>query len=213
MEQVTRCATIRQRESPTKYQFDPDDEFYMAPQACQFLHYRDAAVLVGILEVLLLVFAVVTALDLHFTLRMLGIWFSIVLGMILFVATITTGFMIWGIRTENSEMLRPQMYFLKVEISILLVLSLSSIASMCLGIEWTNFIFSHILSVPLIEEHFGPIWPFNIAIISFSGAAVGIWFETIVSGCYDYLLDKEYFSMQTSIVELKQNPDRESHCG
>ena len=44
------------------YQFDPNDDFYMAPPACQFLHYRDAAFLVGILEVILLAGAVATAL-------------------------------------------------------------------------------------------------------------------------------------------------------
>uniref|UniRef100_A0A915MSA2 Uncharacterized protein n=1 Tax=Meloidogyne javanica TaxID=6303 RepID=A0A915MSA2_MELJA len=66
-----------------------------------------------------------------------------------------------------------------------------------------------------MEQVAGPIWPFNIAILSFSGAALGmwlglpeielgvsqkfkgIWFDVIVRGCYDYLLDKEYFS-QTS---------------
>lgn len=45
-----------------------------------------------------------------------------------------------------------------------------------------------------MEQNFGPIWPFNVAIVSFSGAAIGIWCEVIVQGCYDYLLDKKYFS-------------------
>jgi len=201
-------------EAQKPYQFDPDEDFYMAPPACQFLHYRDAAVLVGIVEVLLLAGSVATALDLHFTVGLLGIWFSVILGLILLTATVTTGVMIYGIRTENSQFLWPQMYFLRVEIALLMIGSASSIASMCLGIEWTNHIFSHILSVPLMEENFGPIWPFNLAIISFTGAAIGIWFEVIVCGCYDYLLDKEYFSIQNPIVELrKQHDSRQCHSG
>lgn len=52
----------------------------------------------------------------------------------------------------------------------------------------------NIFSVPQMEKQFGPIWPFNIACVSFSGAALGIWFDVIVRGCYDYLLDKEYFA-------------------
>lgn len=44
-----------------------------------------------------------------------------------------------------------------------------------------------------MELNFGPIWPFNLAVVSFSGAALGIWFHVIVQGCYEYLLDKQYF--------------------
>jgi hypothetical protein len=39
---------------PTKYRFDPNDYFYMAPPMCSLLHYRDGAVLAGALEVALL---------------------------------------------------------------------------------------------------------------------------------------------------------------
>lgn len=44
-----------------------------------------------------------------------------------------------------------------------------------------------------MELNFGPIWPFNLAVVSFSGAALGIWFHIIVRGCYEYLMDKKYF--------------------
>lgn len=50
-------------------------------------------------------------------------------------------------------------------------------------------------SVPEMETHFGPIWPFNVAIICFSGAALGIWFHLTIQGCQDYLLDKKYFQV------------------
>lgn len=50
-------------------------------------------------------------------------------------------------------------------------------------------------SVLEMELHFGPIWPFNVAIICFCGAALGIWFHLTIQGCQDYLLDKKYFEV------------------
>ena len=44
---------------------------------------------------------------------------------------------------------------------------------MCLGMESTHWIFSHFVRVDKMEQVAGPIWPFNIAILSFSGAALG----------------------------------------
>jgi len=38
---------------------------------------------------------------------------------------------------------------------------------------------------------------FTKKLISKFNFSLGIWFDVIVRGCYDYLLDKEYFS-QTS---------------
>jgi hypothetical protein len=105
--------------------------------------------------------------------------------------------------------LLPQITFLHVEIVLLLMAAAGSIASMSLGIEWTHSIFAPFVrlgiskslnpnptiycSIAKMEQNFGPIWPFNVAIVAFSGAALGIWFHVIVQGCYDYLLDKKYF--------------------
>lgn len=47
-----------------------------------------------------------------------------------------------------------------------------------------------------MEQNFGPIWPFNVTIVSITGAAIGIWIKIIVQGCYDYLLDKKYFNSE-----------------
>jgi hypothetical protein len=61
-----------------------------------------------------------------------------------------------------------------------------------------------------MEDQFGPIWPFNVAIVSFSGAALGIWFHVIIQGCYDFMLDKEYFSsaQMTSIEMSSPKPKK-----
>lgn len=47
------CATNNQQagELPAKYKFDPNDKFYMAPPMCGLLHYRNGAILAGLLEV------------------------------------------------------------------------------------------------------------------------------------------------------------------
>uniref|UniRef100_A0A914N0F0 Uncharacterized protein n=1 Tax=Meloidogyne incognita TaxID=6306 RepID=A0A914N0F0_MELIC len=53
-----------------------------------------------------------------------------------------------------------------------------SISSMCLGMESTHWIFSHFVRVDKMEQVAGPIWPFNIAILSFSGAALDLHTDT-----------------------------------
>ncbi|KAL7069888.1 hypothetical protein ACQ4LE_010796 [Meloidogyne hapla] len=179
---------------PSFYQYDPDDEFYMAPPTCQFLHYRDAAVMVGIFEVLMIAGTLFGALNFYIGIRLFGIWAPLLISAILCIAIGTTVTMIYGIKTEQPQLLWPQIYFLKLEISLLLAGAVFSISSMCLGMESTHWIFSQFVRVDKMELVAGPIWPFNIAILSFSGAALGIWFDVIVRGCYDYLLDKEYFS-------------------
>lgn len=51
------CAVDQQQQAgelPTKYKFDPNDKFYMAPPMCGLIHYREGALLSGVLEVLCL---------------------------------------------------------------------------------------------------------------------------------------------------------------
>lgn len=43
--------------------YDKDDEFYSAPAFCHLLHYRNAAVFCGILEIFLLVIAILVFLS------------------------------------------------------------------------------------------------------------------------------------------------------
>ncbi|KAF7633342.1 hypothetical protein Mgra_00007224 [Meloidogyne graminicola] len=191
---------------PSFYQYNQNDEFYMAPPTCQFLHYRDAAVMVGIFEVLMIAGTLFGSLNFYLNIRLFGIWSPLLISTILCIAIGTTIIMIYGIKTEQPQLLWPQIYFLKLEISLLLAGAVFSISSMCLGMEYTNWIFSHFVRVDKMEQVAGPIWPFNIAIISFSGAAIGIWFDVIVRGCYDYLLDKEYFTknLNQPAIDIKQ---------
>lgn len=43
--------------------YDKDDEFYSAPAFCHLLHYRNAAIFCGILEILLIVVAILLLLS------------------------------------------------------------------------------------------------------------------------------------------------------
>lgn len=54
-----------------------------------------------------------------------------------------------------------------------------------------------------MENYFGPIWPFNLAVLSFFGATIMIWSYTVIRGAYDYLLDKEYFANKPSMEMIK----------
>uniref|UniRef100_A0A915ENU4 Uncharacterized protein n=1 Tax=Ditylenchus dipsaci TaxID=166011 RepID=A0A915ENU4_9BILA len=148
---------------------------------------------IGIFEVLFLFAALATFFTMHknSTLSpMTGIYIIICAATVVLIASITTAIMVYGITAEKPHLLLPQITFLHVEIILLLLGAAGSIASMSLGIEWTYSIFAPFVSIPKMERDFGPIWPFNVAIVAFSGAALGIWFHVIVQGCYDYLLDK-----------------------
>ncbi|KAI6203824.1 hypothetical protein M3Y94_00601400 [Aphelenchoides besseyi] len=178
---------------PEKFKFDPKDEFYLAPPMCKLLHYREGAILAGILEICCLTAGVFAFTNLHSDRGLTELWTLLIMIFLLVIGCVTTGIMLFGIYLENPKLMIPQITFLHIEIVLLLFGSVGSIASMSLGIEWTHKIFSPFVSVPEMETHFGPIWPFNVAIICFSGAAFGIWFHLTVQGCQDFLLDKIYF--------------------
>ncbi|KAE9554921.1 hypothetical protein FO519_001886 [Halicephalobus sp. NKZ332] len=191
------------------YVFDPNDDFYLAPPAAQLLHYRTAAMVAGVLEVLVLVVSVFVLLHFYLHIGLTGFYSSLTCIAFLIVAIITTTVMITGILQEKPHFMIPQILFLKIEIFTLLVGVAFSIASMSLGMDWSRIIFSPIVNVPLMEGNFGPIWPFNLATISFCGAALGIWFHEIVEGCHEYLLDKQYFDeIQGQEIELQNNSIR-----
>ncbi|KAI6174804.1 hypothetical protein M3Y97_00962000 [Aphelenchoides bicaudatus] len=168
-------------ELPAKYRFDPNDKFYLAPPMCSLLHYRHGAILAGALEVACLAGGVFGFINLHSERGLTELWALLVMIVFLVFGCITTSIM------------------------------LARIASMSLGIEWTNKLFSPFISVPDMENNFGPIWPFNVAIICFSGAALGIWFHLTIQGCQDYLLDKKYFQGHEQLpMELRQKAANEA---
>ena len=47
-------------ELPEKFNFDANDPFYLAPPTCKLIHYKHAAMIAGILEVVFLILAVYT---------------------------------------------------------------------------------------------------------------------------------------------------------
>uniref|UniRef100_A0A914CPP8 MARVEL domain-containing protein n=1 Tax=Acrobeloides nanus TaxID=290746 RepID=A0A914CPP8_9BILA len=191
---------------PEKFNFDQDDPFYLAPPTCKLIHYRHAAIVAGVLEVFFLVLAVYSFTTLNRISGVVGFWPIFTIGFVLIIATITTGIMIYGILIGRPHYLWPQMAFLTVEIVMTLIGATIAIISMSFGLEFTYNIFSPLVNVHLMEKHFGPIWPFNIAIVSFSTSALGIWFHVIVQGCYEYMLDKEYFMGRDSRnIEMKKN--------
>uniref|UniRef100_A0A915PV06 Uncharacterized protein n=1 Tax=Setaria digitata TaxID=48799 RepID=A0A915PV06_9BILA len=186
-----------------KFVYDKDDEFYMAPPVCYLMHYRDAAVLCGIIEILLLVVAILAFLNLRLEKADVRIWLSLILAIFLVFATVTTLLMIYGIVTEKAKYIWPLMAFMHIEVTFLIILAIASITSMSMGLQATHRLFGLYVSIHELENRLGPIWPFNLAIMSFFGATTVIWSYINVRGAYDYLLDKEYFTKKPSIEMIK----------
>ncbi len=84
---------------------------------------------------------------------------------------------------------------------------------MSAGYEITNVLFGTFVNINKIEivlgkyllsrinatlQFTGPIWPFCLSVVFFFCAALAIWFYVAIRGCYDYLLDKQYFNENPS---------------
>ncbi|EFO94619.1 hypothetical protein CRE_07015 [Caenorhabditis remanei] len=91
-----------------------------------------------------------------------------------------------------------------IEITFLLFWAGISVLCMSIGIDFTRAAFGHFGKVLQIEKDYGPIWPFNVSVVSFFTAAIAIWTRIIVQGAYDYLLDKDYFADKLN-VELRES--------
>ncbi|VDM41839.1 unnamed protein product [Toxocara canis] len=192
------------KDRPVKFIYDENDSFYFAPAMCKLLHYRTAAILCGLIEVAILALTVLVFFSLQLEKGITELWLTVAMVTMLAFAAVTTSLMIYGISTEQAKYLWPQMAFMHVEILLLIILAIVSITSMSMGIQTTHRLFGAFVSVHEMEDHFGPIWPFNMAVLSFFGAAVVVWFHIIVRGAYDYLLDKEYFTKSPAIEMVKK---------
>ncbi|TKR96595.1 hypothetical protein L596_010594 [Steinernema carpocapsae] len=192
-------------EAPEDVVFDPNHESYMAPAVCRILHYRHGAILAGFVEVGLMAMAVATILSWYIDDGITNTAFTALTVFILIGACMTTVIMVVGVVREKPSYFNPQIVFLQFEIAILLLGAAVSIASMSLGINATHYLFGFFVSVHQMEDFFGPIWPFNVALLSFSGAAAGLWSHILVKGCQDYYLDKEYFeALESNKIEMKK---------
>uniref|UniRef100_A0A7E4V0M9 MARVEL domain-containing protein n=1 Tax=Panagrellus redivivus TaxID=6233 RepID=A0A7E4V0M9_PANRE len=179
--------------APAPFVFDPNDKFYMAPPAAGLLHYRTAAMWAGVLEVLLMIGASFVMIHFYANVGLTGLYSAVVMLVFMSMAIISTAIMIYAIVAEKPNMMYPKTVGLKLTISMLLIGAAISISSMSAGIETTSRLFSPFVNVHMMEDSLGPIWPFNLACVSFTGAAIAIWFHKLVDGCHEFLLDKKYF--------------------
>ncbi|EJW87407.1 hypothetical protein WUBG_01684 [Wuchereria bancrofti] len=193
----------KSKKEKKSFVYDKDDEFYSAPAFCYLMHYRNAAIFCGILEILLFIIAILIFLRLRLEKEDIRIWLSMTLVVFLVFAALTTLLMIYGIVAEKPKYIWPLMAFMHIEVTILIISAIASITSMSMGLQATHRLFGVYVSIHKLENHFGPIWPFNLAVLSFFGATVVIWSYIIVRGAYDYLLDKEYFMKKPSIEMVK----------
>uniref|UniRef100_A0A0M3HXL1 MARVEL domain-containing protein n=1 Tax=Ascaris lumbricoides TaxID=6252 RepID=A0A0M3HXL1_ASCLU len=192
------------KERPTKFVYDENDTFYFPPAICKLLHYRSAAILCGLVEVALLALTVLAFFSLQLEKGITEVWLTMAMVGMLAFAAVTTSLMIYGIITEQAKYLWPQMAFMHIEVILLIISAIVSITSMSMGIQTTHRLFGAFVSVHEMEDHFGPIWPFNMAVLSFFGAAIVVWFYIIVRGAYDYILDKQYFTKSPNIEMVKK---------
>ncbi|PIO63412.1 hypothetical protein TELCIR_14986 [Teladorsagia circumcincta] len=93
-----------------------------------------------------------------------------------------------------------------LEITILMMLAAVAIVAMSFGISLTHQLFSVFVKVPEMERDFGPIWPFNISVISFFAAALCVWNRVLISGAAEFILDKQFFTNAPSIEMEKTLP-------
>ncbi|CEF64389.1 Hypothetical protein SRAE_1000264300 [Strongyloides ratti] len=182
--------------------FDKNDSFYYAPAAFGLFHYKDAAIIGAILGISTLAITGLTFYFLQNTYHITGILTTITAFVVIVSFIITTILMVIGIVKEKPSLMWPQMTILQFENISLFILGTFSIISMACGTTATKFLFGFLVNVPEIENHLGPIWPFNIAAASFVGCLLCIWFQVLLRGAYDYLLDKEFFE-GIEKIELK----------
>ncbi|KAK6016429.1 hypothetical protein OSTOST_18088 [Ostertagia ostertagi] len=119
---------------------------------------------------------------------------------------ITTLLMFYGLKTEQAKLLSPKLAFIQLEITILMMLAAVAIVAMSFGISLTHQLFSVFVKVPEMERDFGPIWPFNISVISFFAAALCVWNRVLISGAAEFILDKQFFTNAPSIEMEKTLP-------
>jgi len=183
--------------------FDPNGSYYMANACCELIHYRTAAILVGMAE-LALIAAWGSLIGYYYTksggIDDVGSKASI--GVQAFVAAIFLAviiLMLVGVMAERPFLLWPHMIVQIGGISLGIAFTVVAVVAMCVGTYWAESIFSHIYgaeNLPWVEKSLGPIWPFCLAVVFDFGAALGIWFYIVIKGCYEYLMDKAFFEKE-----------------
>uniref|UniRef100_A0A914WAS4 Uncharacterized protein n=1 Tax=Plectus sambesii TaxID=2011161 RepID=A0A914WAS4_9BILA len=181
-------------------EFDPNSYVYMASACCELVHYRIAAVLVGGLEVFSLLAWAALAVALYMHKGSVGITFTVAIEIAVLTTLATIGLMVYGIAAEKPKFLWPHMAVLIGVIGLGIGLTVVAVVSMAAGAGWAESIFGLVVDVHTMEDTLGPIWPFCLAVIFDFGAAITIWFYILVRGCYEYLLDKQFFERNPSVA-------------
>uniref|UniRef100_A0A0N5C5C3 MARVEL domain-containing protein n=1 Tax=Strongyloides papillosus TaxID=174720 RepID=A0A0N5C5C3_STREA len=184
--------------------FDRNDPFYYGEEAFGLIHYRNAAIIGAILGMITLSVIVFSSIILQTVYEITGLWSTVFVLLIAVSVFITNILMIYGIVSENSKIMLPQMATLQIETVVLILIAILSIFSMSCGLSVTNYVFNFFINVEKTEKNFGPIWPFNISALAFVGSLACIWFQAIVKGAYEYILDKNYFdSLNISNINIE----------
>ncbi|VDP11622.1 unnamed protein product [Soboliphyme baturini] len=183
--------------------FSIDD--YIAGACCDCLHYRSAALVVGVLEIIIIIAYIVFQYlydssygknnDLRFTFA----WKLIVVVSLLIIILL----LFVGVLTEKPFLLWPHMVGQILGITVALIFTLVSVFVMSAGEEMSDMVFGIFFGedhIPRLEFYLGPIWPFCLAVIFNFSAAIGILFYSIVRGCYDYLQQKSIAAEASSQI-------------
>ncbi|GMT26696.1 hypothetical protein PFISCL1PPCAC_17993, partial [Pristionchus fissidentatus] len=179
---------------PPNFVYSTEDKFYYGPATCEFLHYRTAAVLGAVIEFALQGGSTLLFYYLYHHLESLEYFVFFFMAAFFTISTLLSLFMFYGIFSENAALLMPKIVLQQIQIAGLMAFASFAVIAMSIGLEATNYVSAFVVNVKLMEQDFGPIWPFNIIILAFMAAALCVWIRILSVGAYDYLLDKEFFS-------------------
>ncbi|VDN31935.1 unnamed protein product [Gongylonema pulchrum] len=139
--EAQETVTEDEKHEKSAFVFDKDDAFYMAPAVARLMHYRNAAVLCGLIEITILIVTIFGFFSLQLEKGNTHLWLSTALIILLVFATVTTFLMIYGILAEKPKYMWPQMAFMHIEVTILTIAAILSITSMSMGLQATHRLF------------------------------------------------------------------------
>ncbi|EYB92904.1 hypothetical protein Y032_0189g1224 [Ancylostoma ceylanicum] len=193
-------------ELPPNFSFTRDDPFYFGPATCNLMHYTPAAYMAGFVEMVMLLGGSLWFWQLHSVNQSMDTWVVLCMFALTAGGLFTTALMFYGLKTEQARLIAPKLAFIQLEILILMIFAAVAIVAMSFGIGLTHQLFGVFIRIPEMERDFGPIWPFNIGVISFFAAALCIWMRVLISGAMEFILDKQFFTDAPSIEMEKTLP-------
>lgn len=175
--------------------FEEKSEKYIARACCDCMHITHGAIVVGVLQLLML--AGWLAVSLYYYLKIHSGGFLPFIGhaggILVALGCLIAKFC--GIAMEKPYLMWPNMIVEILGIAAGILLTILAVICMAAGTKYAVLSFGAIFGdylLHLAKTHLGPIWPFVLAVIFDSGAAVGIWFYNLTSGCYQFICDKRF---------------------